>query len=95
MTITAGTADANISAVLRILMAYKHETQQQLVGATGIPQRTLIRRMKNGATGWSAGEVAALADHYEVPVSVFYGGPDELMQGARTSRNFRSDFIAA
>lgn len=73
--------DQNVTDVVRILLAYRHEQQTHLVLGTGIPKRTLIRRM-NGGGGWSAAEVALLARHFDVPVTTFYAGPDALMAGA-------------
>lgn len=73
------TTDEQVTDVVRILLAYKRQKQDDVITSTGIPKRTLIRRMNAG--GWSAAEVADLAQHFQVPVSVFYEGPDSLLAG--------------
>lgn len=91
MTTAAHDVDGNVTAVVRILMAYSRERQADVCAATSIPLRTFIRRMKDGVGGWAASEIAALASHYDVPVSAFYDGPDALL---RTSRFFREAVAA-
>lgn len=85
MTTASHDIDGSVTAVVRILMAYTRERQSDVCEATGIPKRTFIRRM-GGDGGWSASEVAALANHFDVPVTAFYDGPDHLL---RTWRFFR------
>lgn len=75
--------DANVSAVVKILLAYKHMRQSDLSAGAGIPKRTVIRRMGISGGGWTAGEIAALSRMFGVPAQVFYDGPDALMAGAR------------
>lgn len=73
-----------VSRVVKVLLAHRGQTQAQLSAATGFRRSTLIRRM-HGERDWTAPEVAILAKHFEVPVSVFYDGPDALLsRGVRT-----------
>lgn len=78
--------DDNVTRVVEILQAYKRLSLNELIIASGIGKSTLIRRRHAG--GWSAAEVARLAEIFEVPVSVFYDGPDNLI--ANKSQFFRS-----
>ncbi len=73
-------ADDRITSVVRILLTYRQQTQADLVAGTGIQKRTLVRRL-SGERSWTAGDVAALAEHFRVPVTVFYDGPDALLAG--------------
>lgn len=81
MTITAAEheVDLAVSRVVKMLLAYRGETQAALAQATGLGRKTVIRRM-SGERGWSAAELATLSKHFEVPVSVFYDGPDALLR---------------
>lgn len=85
MTATAHDLDGGMTAVVRILMAYTKEKQAEVCLATGIPRRTFIRRMGDGG-GWSAAEIAALAKHFDVPVTAFYDGPEALLSKSRFFR---------
>lgn len=83
---TAPETDVNlaVSRVVKVLLAHRRETQAQLSLATGLRKATLIRRMA-GDRSWTAPEIAVLAKHFEVPVGVFYAGPDALLRsGAGT-----------
>jgi transcriptional regulator with XRE-family HTH domain len=80
MTTTTAERDVNtaVSRVVKILLAYRRETQAALAVDTGLSKPTLIRRMA-GERSWTAAEVAALARHFGVPEQVFYDGPDALV----------------
>lgn len=71
--------DHAVAEVVRILLTYRRETQARLGLALGLGKATMSMRM-SGARGWTASEVAALARHFDVPVSVFYDGPDALLR---------------
>lgn len=71
--------DARVTRVVEILLAYKQESWSELMIATGIGKSTMIRRKSRG--GWSAAEVAVLAEHFDAPVELFYQGPDALFRG--------------
>lgn len=80
-----GSIDSNVTGVLEILIAYRRVSFKELIVATGIGKSTMIRRRAQG--GWSAAEVARLAEVLDVPISVFYEGPEKLI--ATSSRYSR------
>jgi DNA-binding XRE family transcriptional regulator len=95
----AGTDDA-VSRVADMLRVGAGMTKAELAETTGIPLRTLSRRL-NGGGHWEWREVAALAVYFNVPMAVFYNGPGALMSGGpggQMSSQFTSemsDLIAA
>lgn len=67
-----------ISATVRALMGWHHETQSQLCNAIGMAPATLSARLGGSRGGWTADEVRRLADHYRIPTSVFYDGVSDF-----------------
>lgn len=94
----APSVDRAVTRVMEILRTYKDESWNELILATGIEKHTLIRRRARG--GWTAAEVATLAEHFDKPVSVFYAGPDALFQaagegtGSRMNRRYDDESMA-
>jgi transcriptional regulator with XRE-family HTH domain len=81
---TVSTLDDTVSRVVDMLRTWHRLTKAELAEATGIPLRTLSRRL-NGGGHWEWQEVNTLAAHFDVPVSVFKDGPEALIKGARAS----------
>lgn len=69
-----------IAGVVHVLMAYPRRTQAEVAIGTGIPKRTLIRRMQHG--GWTVEEVRSLAEFFQVDMRVLLDGPDALFRAA-------------
>lgn len=63
------------------MLLWRRETRVQLALLLGISLRTLGRRIA-GELRWEAGELQRMADHFGVPVSRFYDGPDALLGGS-------------
>lgn len=85
--------DAHVRGVVRVLLAARGQTRDQVADATGIGTKTLGRRMR-GESGFSAAEVYALADYFDVPISVLLDGPDALFSvaGSRKGRLLAPDY---
>lgn len=76
------TTNDKIGGVVDLLLTYRRENRLVLAALLGVSPKTLSRRI-GGALGWSADEVALMAEHFDVPVSVFYEGPDAFIARAR------------
>lgn len=76
---TSSTPDP-ITGVVQVLSSYPKRTQAEVALGTGMPKRTLIRRMQHG--GWTVEEVRSLARFFDVDVRVLLDGPDALFQAA-------------
>lgn len=92
MTSHVAGSDDTVSRVADMLRVGQGLTKAELAERTGIPLRTLSRRM-NGGGHWEWREVAALAVYFNVPMSIFHEGPKALMDrpGGQMSANFASD----
>ncbi len=84
------TTAENISAVTHLLMVYRQKSTTDLAAHLRMSVKSLGRRLR-GELGWQADEVAAMADLFDVSVLAFYQGPDALMSGAGTTRQYLSD----
>lgn len=84
--------DLAVTRVVEILRVYKDESWSELILATGIGKHTMIRRRAHG--GWTAAEVATLAQHFDQPVSVFYAGPEALFRDPGDGMNRRYDDVS-
>lgn len=78
----AAEVERNISAVLEQLKKRDHDTDAALAEMLGCDPQTLGRKRRNERK-WDAWEVRALADRYDMPVSVFYGGVAALFGGVQ------------
>ncbi len=67
-----------ISGVLRHLALARGQTVEDVGQAIGLHRVAMYRRL-SGEVQWRVGEVAALARHLQVPVQVFYDGPERLL----------------
>ncbi len=81
-----------IGRALDVLMTYRREKRLVVAALLGVSPKTLGRRL-SGQIDWTAGEVSLLAEHFDVPVSVFYAGPDALLAGL--NRELSSYLVAA
>lgn len=86
MTSQAGTDEA-VARVVDMLRARDRITKSELAQATGIPLRTLSRRL-NGGGHWEWREVAQLASYFNVPMAVFHAGPSALIAGTDREGRF-------
>ena len=75
------TTNAQISAVVDLLMIYRGKSRQELADVLGISLKTLGRRLR-AELGWEADEVALMADFFDTSIVTFFDGPDALMSGA-------------
>lgn len=80
----AAEVERNISAVFEQLKKRDHDTDAAVAEMLGCDPQTLGRKRRNERK-WDAWEVRALADRYDMPVSVFYGGVAALFGGVQRS----------
>ncbi len=71
-----------IGRAVDMLMTYRQEKRMIVAALLGVSPKTLGRRL-SGQLDWTAEEVSLLAEHFDVPVSAFYAGPDALLAGLR------------
>lgn len=64
--------DATISATVRALRSAREDSIERAAERIGINSRTLKRRLHDG--GWTATEVAEIADAYGIEVADLYAG---------------------
>ncbi len=69
-----------IGRVVDVLMTYRRENRLVVAALLGVSPKTLGRRL-NGQLDWTAEEVSLLAEHFGVPIGVFYAGPHALLAG--------------
>lgn len=81
MTIADSLVDDRVSAVVDMLRVRDRLTRQDLAEKSGVPLRTLSRRLA-GAGGWEARELTRLAEALSVPVWMLLEGPDALLAHA-------------
>jgi hypothetical protein len=81
---TPTSVDQAAGKVVRLLALHRDETVEDAATAANIGRDTMYRRLR-GQGGWKASELAALAAHFGVPITVFYDGPDALLAGAGAS----------
>jgi hypothetical protein len=84
------TTSEKIGRVVDLLLTYRRENRLVLAALLGVSPKTLGRRL-NGVLGWTADEIAVMAEHFDVPVSVFYDGPEALLAG--TSRSTTAEYV--
>lgn len=73
-------AESNILGVVRMIKAARDLQADELAALLGISRASVYERLK-GKSAFTAGEVAVLAEHFGVPVTVLYAGPDALLLG--------------
>lgn len=71
-----------ISKVVKHLLLNADEPRTRLAEVLGCHPKTIGRRL-SGLHEWTAWELSLLAAHFDVPVSLFYEGPDAFMAGAK------------
>ena len=69
----------NISRIVKILLARDEMRQQDLADALDYESATITRKMK-GEREWRLNDIVALAEVFEVPVSLFFEEPDSLVR---------------
>lgn len=70
--------DRNIRTVVKMLLAATDQKQADLPGLLGWSKSVTYSRMSGGSRFY-AWEVEALAELFDVPVSVFHAGPDAMV----------------
>ena len=75
------TVDTAISEVTRQAMLWRKESREQLAALLGLSLRSVARRLV-GDIPWEAREIAVMAEHFGLPITTFYAGPDALFQAA-------------
>ncbi len=80
----------NVSRIVKILLARDEMTQQDLADALGYDAATITRAIR-GLRDWKLSDVVALAELFEVPISLFFEDPGTLV------RNwcFRPELVSA
>lgn len=81
--------DKNITRVLNTLRANRGLSTGELIAKSGIAESTYFRRRKLG--GWTAGELAALAEALDVPWSVFEQDAAAMVPGRKASITATTD----
>ena len=69
--------NAQVSATVRGLLAYRQASPEVVMHALGMSKATWQRRLK-GERDWTAAEVGALAQFFDVPVQLLYVGLPDL-----------------
>lgn len=82
---TQAGASANVSAVVRMLLAGRGDKFDVLTEPLGLGRTTTFEKVA-GKRRWYAEEVQALADYFGLPITTFYGGPDALFARAANSQ---------
>lgn len=84
--------DDKIRLVVRMLLAAREMTTIDLGRQLGLGRTPIYDRMQ-GRKPFTVAEVAAMADMFNVPVSVLFGGPGELLgrsHSGNTDENYPS-----
>ena len=63
-------SSATVSQVVRVFMALRRESHDDVAQALGITRPAVSARM-NGRTAWQLGDLDLLAQHYGVPADTF------------------------
>lgn len=71
-----------ISKVVKHLLLSTDQPRTRLAEVLGCHPKTIGRRL-SGLHEWTAWELSLLAAHFEVPVALFYEGPEAFMAGAK------------
>lgn len=77
---TSNRAESNTRAVVRMILAARGIGKDTLATTLGISRASLYERL-NGRRAFTLGEVAIMAETFDVPVSIFFEGPSELLLG--------------
>lgn len=80
----------NVSRVVKILLARDEMRQSDLANALNYDPATITRSIK-GIREWRLNDIVALADFFEVPVSLFFEEPGSLVR----NKWFLSDLVSA
>jgi hypothetical protein len=78
---TARDAEANVREVARLFMTLNHLDTEGLATVIGISRASAYERL-NGRRAFTLGELAVMAEHFDVPPSVFLMGPRALISRA-------------
>lgn len=70
---TTTPADENVATVVRMLLAAKRATPDDVAKALGISRSTVFDKL-NGNRRWYADEVQGLAQFFHLPIATFYDG---------------------
>jgi transcriptional regulator with XRE-family HTH domain len=73
--------DRNIRRVASLLCLYREIAHRDLAKLMGISQPGMSARM-NGKQAFRTVEVAQLAEIFEVPVAIFFEGPEALLSSS-------------
>jgi transcriptional regulator with XRE-family HTH domain len=77
--------EENVREVVRMLMAAKRVDAAELAAVIGVSRASTYERLK-GRRPFGIGELAAMAEHFDVPASVFLAGSDGLLRPAASPR---------
>ena len=77
-------ADENVRVVVRMLLAAKRQKPVELALRLGISKSAIYSRL-GGQSAFSIAELVTMAEHFDVPPSVFLVGPSALIGAARGS----------
>lgn len=66
-----------IGEVAEHVLLWRKENRVQLALLLGLSVKTINRRI-SGERPWEASEIKTMAEHFGIPVSAFYEGPDAL-----------------
>ncbi len=83
-------SDMDIPRVVRTLLVHQGKSKADLAAALGISPSVLSKKLGRHR-GWTADEVAIMADFFGVSVIAFYEDPDRLVITIR----FRQDLVPA
>ena len=72
------TSQDAISAVVRLLLTVRHETQETVAEALGLPRASLSNRLA-GRTRWTSDDLDRLAAHFGIDPAVLLMSPAEIL----------------
>lgn len=78
---TENSVDRNVTRILRTVLANRGLSVSELLLKSGMTKSTYFRRQQHG--GWTASEIAVLAQALNVPPSMFWEDPDDLFRLSR------------
>lgn len=82
--VTQHTAEDSVRRVVKALLA-ANDVKAPVLGAyLGIGKATIYKRL-NGTLPFTVGEVAAIAEFFELPVDVLFAGPKALLRAVPES----------
>lgn len=72
-----------VSTIVKMLLAGHHELQQDLARLLDLSDSQITRKVRGGK--WNLDDLDAMAEHWSVPVAIFFLEPSEIMHSDQGS----------